>query len=77
MCSYQTAQYDITVSDLQTGVQVARSSMTHIYGDGKSITVPVYLKSSSTLKSYYTVLNVNSLGLTGLQSVTTLSKSLI
>ena len=74
MCSYQSAIYDVTISDITAGTQLARTSVVRPYGTGEYIDIPITLTLAiREMKTYYAILGVSSVGSTSLQAIATFS----
>ena len=80
MCSYQIAKYDVTISDISAGTQLAAASVVRSYGAGEYVDIPITLNLAiKEMKTYYAILTVHSMGSTSLQAIATfnISPSLI
>eukprot|EP00731_Ephydatia_muelleri_P011593 Em0006g487a len=76
MCSYQSAIYDVTISDITAGTQLARTSVVRPYGTGEYIDIPITLTLAiREMKTYYAILGVSSVGSTSLQAIATFNVS--
>lgn len=74
MCSYQIAKYDVTISDISAGTQLAAASVVRSYGAGEYVDIPITLNLAiKEMKTYYAILAVHSMGSTSLQAIATFS----
>lgn len=76
MCPYQMAKYDVIISDFTAGVQLAKTSITHTYGDGGTFDIGLtFVPVIKEERTYYVILSVNSFDFASLQAFASFSMS--
>eukprot|EP00731_Ephydatia_muelleri_P011591 Em0006g485a len=74
MCPYQMAKYDVIISDFTAGVQLAKTSITHTYGDGGTFDIGLtFVPVIKEERTYYVILSVNSFDFASLQAFASFS----
>lgn len=78
MCPTQMAKYDVTISDFTAGVQLAKTSVTHNYGDGSAFNITLtFFPIIKEERTYYVILSVTSFNFASLQSFASFSMSML